>query len=174
VKAPVVSAPTLYYFGVRAMLGDGSRAQSPVVSVLINPAPTPTFSLSSNTFNLTCAAGGPPPPDFRIFFQNFGMGTLNWTAVSNQPWLKVTPSSGALVSDGHQPTVSCDPTGLAPGVYQGTITFSDPAAANSPQTVFVTLTVVSIAWVTPPPATCVSGQTFSFTWNCSADTTDSK
>jgi hypothetical protein len=67
-------------------------------------------------------------------------GILNWTAVSSDSWLQVSPESGTgdSVLDVH-----VNPSGLNSDTYTGTITVSDPNASNSPQTVNVTLNVYS-------------------------------
>lgn len=80
----------------------------------------------------------PPSQDFMI--TNTGGGTLDWSVTNNQTWLNCSPSSG---TGSGSVSVSTDPTGLAEGTYNGTITISDPNASNSPQTLEVTLTVYS-------------------------------
>ncbi|MCX6563247.1 MAG: hypothetical protein NTU60_06545, partial [Candidatus Aminicenantes bacterium] len=66
-------------------------------------------------------------------------------------WLGVTPASGMGTGLIH---VYVNPTGLAAnltaGAYQGTITVSDPNAANSPQTINVGLTVKAAGTSTLP------------------------
>jgi hypothetical protein len=69
---------------------------------------------------------------------NKGSGSLNWTASIDQNWFSCTPNSGIGYG---RITVSVDPTGLTAGTYTGTITVSDPNAANSPQTAAVILNV---------------------------------
>ncbi len=76
---------------------------------------------------------------------NSGGGVLHWSAVPSQSWLQVEPGSG---SGNAVVQVSVNATDLSQGTYTGTITVSDPAAANSPQTVKVTLKVFQDT--TPP------------------------
>jgi hypothetical protein len=73
-----------------------------------------------------------------IAISNLENGLLNWSVSDDASWLTCAPLSGAgsgVVS------VSVDPSSLPVGAYDGTITISDPGAANSPVTVPVTLTV---------------------------------
>jgi hypothetical protein len=73
-----------------------------------------------------------------FFISNSGSGTLNWSAASDKSWLSCTPTSG---TDSGAVTVTIDPSGLASGSYEGTVTISDSNASNSPQTVNTILTV---------------------------------
>ncbi len=63
---------------------------------------------------------------------------MNWAAVNSSDWLLIAPAGATGDS---AITVEFDLTGLTPGIYSDTISVSDPNAANSPQTVAVTLTV---------------------------------
>jgi len=78
---------------------------------------------------------------------NLGETTLNWTATDDAGWLSVEPSSGTLPyvpgvgGLAQTVTVKISSVSLDPGNYQATITFSDPEAGNSPQTLSVSLTV---------------------------------
>jgi len=69
---------------------------------------------------------------------NGGGGTLNWTVTADQGWISFTPASG---TDSGVVTVTVDPSGLAVGTYNGTVSVSDPNAGNSPRVVNVVLEV---------------------------------
>jgi len=77
---------------------------------------------------------------------NSGGGTLNWSASaatsSGGNWLAVSPTSGANAGT---LTVSAGVGTLIPGTYVGAITVAATGAANTPQTVPVTLTVTAAA-----------------------------
>ncbi|MGC4054556.1 MAG: choice-of-anchor D domain-containing protein [Paludibaculum sp.] len=88
-----------------------------------------TFSAPENGAN---------PAAKTVSVTNTGIGTLNMTAVSDSPWLLVTPASGAAPQTLQ---VSVDVTGLAASTYTGHITVSASGASGSPATVTVTLTV---------------------------------
>jgi hypothetical protein len=77
-----------------------------------------------------------------FFISKSGESTLNWSITDNASWLNCNPASG---TDAGEVNVSIDVSGLSPGTYTGVVTVSDPNAANSPQTIGVTLTVYSAA-----------------------------
>lgn len=84
-----------------------------------------------------------------ITLTNVGQRTLFWTATWPASWLNVEPRTGALwympdpgVGLSTQLTAYINSAELNPGDYQTTVTFTDPEAGNSPQTVSVNLTVV--------------------------------
>jgi hypothetical protein len=93
------------------------------------------------------ALQGTNPWEKYIQLTNTGGSTLFWTATDDADWLSVVPNTGTLwyLEPGGglstQLTVNINSTDLAPGDYSATITFTDPQAGNSPQTVSVTLTV---------------------------------
>jgi uncharacterized protein (TIGR03437 family) len=79
-------------------------------------------------------------------------------------WLKLSPLSGTSLPDpsidGAAPIVSIDPTGLAVGTYNGSLTVT---TSGGTQVILVTLTVVSSTIILPNPAgtlifTAQSGQ----------------
>ncbi len=69
---------------------------------------------------------------------NSGIGTLNWTATPNEPWLTLSAASGtapAILS------IGASTSGLAVGTYTGTVTVNAPGALASPQPITVTLNI---------------------------------
>lgn len=92
------------------------------------------------------AIGGEGDPDSQVItVRNLGGGSLDWTVVSDQPWLTVSPESGSAPSD---VTLSVDTAGLSTGAWSATLTFTAPAASNSPQHLQVQLNIIEV------PATC--------------------
>jgi aqualysin 1 len=76
---------------------------------------------------------------------NLGDEPLNWTAVSDAGWLEVSPSAGSVPPFGALDLrLDVDATGLPPGVHSAAITITDPEAVNSPQTLVVTVTLMTI------------------------------
>ena len=78
---------------------------------------------------------------------NSGTGALNWSITDNAAWIDYSPTSGinnALI------TVTVVSSGLPAGTYTGTITVSDPLAAESPQYVQVTMHVYDPDQVSAP------------------------
>ena len=103
------------------------------------------------------------PSSSPLLIKNDTHADMEWTSavVTNRGgnWLKLTPSSGTIgpaVPDGPSSilaSVRVDPTGLAPGVYNGTVTVTASRlyegvvypALDSPQSVSVTYTVYQSA-----------------------------
>ena len=61
---------------------------------------------------------------------------VGWSQTVDGSWLRVTPSSGITPAT---LSVSVDPTGLAPGVYNGTVTVNADVSGGNPQKAAITL-----------------------------------
>ncbi len=85
-------------------------------------------------------------PNGLFSVENTGGGTLNYSISDNAGWLSVAPGSGSITA-GEPPdpiAVIYSAAGLAVGTHQALITVSSPEAANSPQTLTVTITVETV------------------------------
>ncbi|MCP4217192.1 MAG: hypothetical protein GY765_21285 [bacterium] len=129
---------------VRVEETDGSPTDSSDAVFTITGSGAPSISLSRTQLNF-CAVGSAYTGAQKVLLENSGGGTLNWTAVTDPVWLFCTPDSDA---GGGELTISVVPDGLAVGTYGGTVTITDAAADNSPQTLSVSLTVKS-SGITP-------------------------
>ncbi len=112
-----------------------------ILTLDIDNGITPEISLVPSSLSFVAYLGGSNPPSQVFQVVNSGSGTLSWTAVDDMSWLEFTPDNG-----GNSVAVTCssDITGLPIGIYSGSITVTDPAASNSPQTVSVTLTIIAV------------------------------
>lgn len=111
--------------------------------VIGDPQPPPVFYLSGNQFDFEAFEGGSDPTPQVLQITNGGGQSLNWTATWDAAWLDVLPPSGTAPSS---VSIAPDVSGLAAGSYSDTVTFTDPNATNSPQTIAVNLEVI-----VPPP-----------------------
>jgi lysophospholipase L1-like esterase len=113
--------------------------------VLIAAPPTTAPWLNASILSLTrTIALTSPTYSQAVTVTNAGSGTINWTA-SESPdvsWLSLTNATGTA---GQQFQINLDVTGQAVGTYTTNVLVSDSAAANSPVTIPVTVTVVSTA-----------------------------
>ncbi|MFH1891179.1 MAG: T9SS type A sorting domain-containing protein [Candidatus Zixiibacteriota bacterium] len=136
---------------------DPAATNDPVkVPVTLNIAePPPTIVLDPTSFTFNAVQDGANPSDQALNISNGGGGTLNWTAGDDAAWLTLAPASG---SGDAAVAVQVDITGLTANTYSATITVSDPAASNSPQTASVEL-VVSAA----PPTIVLDLDSLTFT-----------
>jgi|GEM_PF-4120605 len=89
-----------------------------------------------------------------LTIQNIGGGTLSWSASESLTWLSLSKSSGSLGA-GQQETisVSVSRSGLSPGTYSGTISFT---SNGGNQNVSVSMTVSSL------PSISFTPNSFSF------------
>jgi len=69
--------------------------------------------------------------------------TMAYTLAAAPAWLTCSPAAGLSTGGVVMHTVSCNPAGLAPGDYAGTITITAAGAANNPVRVPVSLRVAS-------------------------------
>ncbi len=101
----------------------------PAIPATLNAAPNNLNFIAQGNANLTSAQ--------TLAIRNDGDGTLNWSAAANQSWIQLSNTTGTAPSNIQ---VQVNPNGLAVGNYTGTITITSDAA-NSPQTINVSLTV---------------------------------
>jgi uncharacterized protein (TIGR03437 family) len=103
-----------------------------------DPAPAGLVFVSS-------ADGATPPPQtVQIFASSVPPVTYQASAAttSGDSWLSVSPTIGtASVSSPGKATVTVDPTGLAPGVYHGSVSYSSSATG---------VRSVNVTYVVPP------------------------
>ncbi len=105
----------------------------------------PAIQLSTSQITTSTATGGNPPND-TFTVRNVGSDTLNYSISDNAAWLSETPASGTSTGETDTITVQYSAASLSAGIYNATITVSDPNATNNPQTIAVTLTVEDVTW----------------------------
>jgi len=130
-------------------ISDAANAGTFDVSDAVFGIIIPTVISLSHTWLSFCAvAGGVATQTQSVIISNTGGGTLLWIASSKQTWLGLTPVSGI---GGGLLQVSVNPAGLAAGyIYFGKISVVDMNAANSPQEIWVGLTVKAAGTSTAP------------------------
>ena len=131
-------------------------SQAVEVSFTVTAATLPTLNILPATLSFTAHAGevSQAPQVVNI---NAGSAPIRYTtSTASASWLHATPASGSAPGS---MDISVAPAGLAPGTYTGAVTVSAEGVANSPQAVFVTLTVSS----KPVPKLAVSPASMSFT-----------
>jgi hypothetical protein len=112
-----------------------------------SPETSPGISLNRRQFNFGVTMASPNAGPQGLSINNSGSGLLNWTAAPSAAWLQVYPAGG---TGNGEVSVTVAGTGLAPGIYTGAITVSDPDAADSPQSAAVTLKVYQANASAPP------------------------
>jgi hypothetical protein len=139
-----ITAMTAGTYFATVTVSDPSATNDPqTAEVTLNiQEPPSVIHLDPMVFMFSATEGDPNPADQMLNITNLGGGTLNWTASDDAPWLTLNPVSGT--GDG-MVTLSVDITGLTPDTYVATVSVSDPAATNDPQTASVTLVVNPVA-----------------------------
>ena len=109
-------------------------------AILTVTEPPPTISLNPTSLASSCTEGmNAASQTFEVW--NSGGGTLSYTITGTAGWLSCSPASGTSTGEHDTVTVTYTTSGLAVGIHTATITVTDVAATNSPQTVAVTLAV---------------------------------
>jgi len=111
------------------------------------------LSVSGRTLNFEFTQNGPAPPAQNVDLSN-STGILNYSAASDQAWLRVSPAAGATPS---VLAISVDAATLAPGDYAGVVTVESRGGAPSIATIAVALRVRGAA-----PALAVDQRSLSF------------
>src|SRR5690606_22006127 len=106
------------------------------VSVTLNVT-SASLSASPSQLSFTHVAGAAAPAAKTIQVSSAAASDFT-VGVSGGGWLSANPASGTTPAS---VSVSVDPSGLAPGVYNGSVTISPQAAGPAPQVVAVSLTV---------------------------------
>jgi hypothetical protein len=88
-------------------------------------------------FSLIGNANG-QPVTAQLTLWNAGATGLAWSVSDEAPWLSVSSPSGSIGNEGllSTVTISCDPSGLVPGIYTGTITVTAGTQAKKMDVVF--------------------------------------
>jgi hypothetical protein len=146
-------ATTQYYFLTAFDFSNNESAASPLVTYTAPSSVPQAIGVSPASFSFAATQGGANPATQTLNITNTGGGTLSWTVSANATWL--TPSQ--TVGSGNAAVMlNVSTSGLAAGVYYGTITIS--ATGASSVTVPVAFTVTSA----PVPVIGVSPASISF------------
>ncbi|MCA9872926.1 MAG: hypothetical protein KC441_04710 [Anaerolineales bacterium] len=103
-----------------AHISNNMQQFAPDATYTIGVLEVPAFNLNLEQLAFGPIASGsenPPPQSLQVSGDN----TLNWTAVTDVPWLQISPSQGGANS---LVNVTANISGLPPGSYEGKITFS--------------------------------------------------
>ena len=136
------------YTGAITVTSPGASNSPRTMTVTLNVA-TPVIGVNPTSLSFATGVGGANPASKTISIFNTGVGTLNWTATDNKPWITVSPTSGTAPST---LTVSINKAGLAVGTHTGTVTITAAGASNSPLNIPITLTISSTPVIEVSPA----------------------
>ena len=120
-----------------------------------------TYQMSPTALTFSATAGGAATASQTITLSASIPG-LAFTSSANVSWLSISPPSGGIPATLQ---VTADPSTLAAGTYQGTITITVPNAVPATTAIAVSFKVQSPT----PPALGVDTQSFSFTGSQGGD-----
>ena len=122
--------------------GASNSPQKIAVSLAVTSASSgnPSLNVAPGTLTFTYASGSTTSGTQNLSITSTGAALQITAAASGGSWLSVTPTTGSTPAT---VKVSANPTGLAAGTYNGTITITSTGAANTPQTIPVKLVVGS-------------------------------
>jgi parallel beta-helix repeat protein len=101
----------------------------------------PVIEITPEQFTFIAQEGGLNPPSQTLYINNVGEGQVNWSINSGCNWISAQPAAGISISEPNDVSLLVDINSLSHGIYQCTMSVSDPCASNSPQTATVTLYV---------------------------------
>ena len=109
------------YTGSITITSESSSAQIPV-SLLVGSGQVSHLVIDPRAFNFIVLPNAPVPAPKTLRIGNQNSANFNWTAAATSSgWLSITPSSGAA---GENLTLSVNPTGMSPGMYEGSVAVS--------------------------------------------------
>ena len=131
----------------------GNAANSPRdVPVSLNIGSAPTILLEPGSLEFSGFEGATISATQTLRISSAATPGLSYQVTPNQPWLSVSPASGNTDSGPRLHNVGVDLAGLSPGTFLGLVSVESAAAANSPQTAMVTLTVHPVGLLSASPA----------------------
>jgi uncharacterized protein (TIGR03437 family) len=145
-------APGSYRGTVRIQAPVATPASRTVtIDLTVTAASAPQLAVEPSSLSFQTGAGQSAPPPQTLRIRNVGGGTLTWAARAGTraggDWLSVAPSSGSVSSGAAaSPQVSVNVTGLANGVYNGSIDITSETTGQR-QSVPVTLLVTEVSQV---------------------------
>jgi len=147
-KAGLDARDESYSATITISSGEGYNSpQTVAVSLNISKQAPPQIWVNPKNFSLNAQEAGANPTIQNLVINNTGPGTLSYTISSNVPWLRALPPSGQSQGTAQSHTIKADISNLSSGSYTGLLSINSNSAANSPQTVTVSLEITR----EPPP-----------------------
>ncbi len=154
------------HLGLISVISSTASTSQIAVTITVQAAQNATLAIQPAVLSLAAVTSGSSQAGLLNVY-NTGTGLLSWTAQKSASWLTITPASGSSTTSSQiagQIVVAASPTGLAAGLYSGTVTIT---AGNSRVVVPVYLRI----GLTSPPS--VSPLELVFTVNQNSATPQS-
>jgi adhesin/invasin len=102
---------------------------SPATFLLtILPAPSSALEVLPAQISFASETAQSAPAPQTVQLKNSDGRVESWTAISSAPWITARPPTGSTPATVN---IGVDPSGLAPGTYSGTVTFTTPTGQAS-------------------------------------------
>lgn len=129
------------YNGTITLNSLGATNSPQVINVSLTVVvPPPSLVITPSSMSFVSTIGQTPPPTQSMAVANGGSGSFSYGASTDASWLSASPASGSTPGS---ITVSVNATGLSTGVYNGHVIVTASGIANSPQSIPVSLEVLS-------------------------------
>jgi len=139
-NSPAGGLPTADRDGIaRPLDGDGDANAVADMGAYEYAPNSPAIAVSAEWFYFN--QDWPKPEPQTLLIRNCGSQPLNWEIVEDCNWLEVAPADGVSSVDINEVTITVDPNGLAPGIYNCTLEVQDANASNSPVAIRVMMPV---------------------------------
>lgn len=139
----VSALPRGQHMGTITISSDDAVNSPRIITVTVEVV-GPTIVLSDSVIERTVFVGNNLPAD-TFTVANGGPGTLNYEITDNVSWLDVSPESGDSAGEADPINVLYAVSDRPVGQYPALITVSSLDAANSPQTIAVSVAVVTVS-----------------------------
>ncbi|MBY0507630.1 MAG: hypothetical protein K2X03_27195 [Bryobacteraceae bacterium] len=154
---------TFNYAGSITVTYPGGVLTIPVTFAVGGNVSLTPFTATPSSLTFSAAPGGASQSqNVALTGATANGGAIFFAASANVPWLSTSLSSGSVFTPSTV-SVTADPTGLAPGTYQGTVTFTPAGGSAQPLLLAVTFNVAAVQQfvVNPPLVTFSSASGFT-------------
>jgi len=132
--------------------------QSVAVTFVVTPPPLPNLTVKPDTLSFEAPEGGAAPAPQFVATGSTGAAIKYTTSCSTNSgggWLSATPANGATPES---ISVSANPGTLPAGTYAGSVSIFSEGAANTPETIAVTLVVTAAAPPNTPASSAIQSE----------------
>jgi hypothetical protein len=138
-----------------------------VIAASLTVAEASAAEVSPTTLAFTAQQGGPNPAGQTLTLSRSNRRQRAWTSSDNAVWLNITPTSGSVVRS-TQIIVNVNASGLAAGLYTGTVTIRITNGARF--TIPVSLSVLAPPVAPPPPPLPPPSTSATLMWSPNGET----
>ena len=154
------SLPSGTYAATITISASGASNTPQTISVTLTVDTAPLLAVTPTTIGRVLLTGE-TSNDACFGISNSGGGSLNYTIAESAAWLSLSTISGSCTLETDLVYLTMNASGLSQGLYTTTVSITAPGAANSPQSITVSLMVgapIYTANMNSNPGWTVQGQ----------------